>query len=73
MGTVYAEIVLKNVGDRIRVQDGVISGQEVRETSVRACVDTGGWTLVINEDIRKQLGLTLIGTNHSTLTDPPRG
>jgi len=72
MGAVYTEIVLKNVGDRIRVQAGVITEQEVHEISVRACVDTGAWTLVINEEIRKKLGLIITGTNHSTLADGTR-
>jgi clan AA aspartic protease len=72
MGSVYTEIVLKNVGDRIRVQAGLITEQEVHEISVRACVDTGAWTLVINEEIRKKLGLAITGTNHSTLADGTR-
>jgi clan AA aspartic protease len=69
MGTVYTEITLKNVGDLMRAQDGVISEQEVHEITVRACVDAGAWTLVINEDICKKLRLGIKGIRRSTLAD----
>jgi clan AA aspartic protease len=72
MGLVYTEIVLRNVGDQIRVQTGVITEQEVHEIKVRACVDTGAWTLVINEEMRIKLGLGIAGKNHSTLADGTR-
>ena len=31
--------------------------------------DTGAWTLVINEDVREKLGLTIQGSSISTLAD----
>jgi predicted aspartyl protease len=31
--------------------------------------DTGAWTLVINEDTRRQLGLAIAETSQSTLAD----
>ncbi|GHU03287.1 hypothetical protein FACS1894147_06930 [Spirochaetia bacterium] len=57
MGQVYEEITLKNVGDVSAANRGYIKEPEIRETTVRALVDTGAITLVINETMRKQLGL----------------
>ncbi|MDR1625671.1 MAG: retropepsin-like domain-containing protein, partial [Spirochaetia bacterium] len=57
MGTVYAEITVKNTGDGIKARDGIIPEQEVRGTTLRALVDTGAGTLVINEAVRQKLGL----------------
>jgi clan AA aspartic protease len=67
MGTVYADITLKNVGDVINVRRGYIKEGEVRETTVRALVDTGAGTLVINEEIREKLGLTIQGLRGASL------
>ena len=69
MGMVYTEITLKNaldVGDRER---GYMKEQEVRQTTVRAVVDTGALTLVINENLCQQLGLGLRGTRQATLAN----
>jgi predicted aspartyl protease len=52
MGTVYAEITLKNTGDSIKARDGILAAEKVRGTTVRALVDTGAGTLVINEAVR---------------------
>ncbi|MCL2006460.1 MAG: clan AA aspartic protease [Treponema sp.] len=57
MGNVYAEITLKNAGDLVRVKDGYLEENKIRETTVNALVDTGAGTLVINEAIREELGL----------------
>ncbi|GHT73812.1 hypothetical protein FACS1894124_2750 [Spirochaetia bacterium] len=52
MGITYTDITLKNAGDAVRLQDGHINEKQVRRTTVRAMVDTGTGSLVINEDIR---------------------
>ena len=57
MGTVYAEITLKNAGDVTSFQRGHIMEKEIREVTVRALVDTGAGTLVINEEVMRRLGL----------------
>ncbi|MDR0402390.1 MAG: retroviral-like aspartic protease family protein [Treponema sp.] len=72
MGTVYAEITLKNAGDKIRVRDGTILEKDVRGTTVRALVDTGAGTLVINEAVRQQLGLEITGLRGAELADGAR-
>ncbi|MDR0760933.1 MAG: retroviral-like aspartic protease family protein [Treponema sp.] len=69
MGTVYAEITLKNSGDIIKARDGIIPEKEVRRTFVRALVDTGAGTLVINEAVRRQLGLEIRGLRSAELAD----
>jgi clan AA aspartic protease len=57
MGTVYTNITLRNAGDVVNVQRGLIAEKEVRELSLRALVDTGAGTLVISEEVMQRLGL----------------
>jgi clan AA aspartic protease len=59
MGTVFAEITIKNVADETRVQEGLIGEQEIRSVTVTSVVDTGAWSLVINEELREKLGLRI--------------
>ncbi|GHV73710.1 hypothetical protein AGMMS49940_10120 [Spirochaetia bacterium] len=66
MGQVYEEITLKNMGDVSAVNRGYITEPKIRETTVRALVDTGAITLVINETMRKQLGLEIQEQNEAT-------
>jgi clan AA aspartic protease len=67
MGAVFAEITLKNGSDLVRLQDGNISDKDVRSITINALVDTGAVTLVINEDIRRQLGLAVEGARTASL------
>ena len=69
MGFVHAQITLKNAGDVINVQRGIIKEQEIRQTTVSAMVDTGAATLVINEELRLQLGLRIQGERPATLAN----
>jgi len=57
MGTVHAEITLKNMADEIRVKDGHLRKEDVRAVTVNAVVDTGAASLVINEELCQFLGL----------------
>ena len=61
MGMVYADIILKNANDVINAGNGLIEDREIRETAVRALVDTGATTLIISEEIREKLGLKVKG------------
>ncbi|MDR1948798.1 MAG: aspartyl protease family protein [Spirochaetaceae bacterium] len=72
MGVVYAEIILKNAADVASVQRGYITEKEVRAVTVRAMVDTGCGTLVINEEVRNALGLTIEGLRGGTLANGVR-
>jgi clan AA aspartic protease len=72
MGLIYADITLKNAIDVANARSGIIKEQEIRETEVKALVDTGAWTLVINEAIREKLGLQITETEPGTLADGTR-
>jgi clan AA aspartic protease len=67
MGKVFAEITVKNNGDLVRVQDGVIQERDVRSVTVTAIVDTGAMTLVISEEMRQRLGLAVEETRVANL------
>ncbi|MDR0568366.1 MAG: aspartyl protease family protein [Spirochaetaceae bacterium] len=69
MSTFNEEITLVNVRDRALAFHGVIASSEIRSLTVEACVDTGAWNLVLNEDVRARLGLELDGSEFSTLAD----
>jgi len=69
MGLVHAEIILRNAGDVTNVKRGYIKEPEIRQTAVTAMVDTGAATLVVNEAIRRQLGLTIESTYVAELAD----
>ena len=69
MSLVQTEITLKNANDLMAVRCGYIKETEVRQITVPALVDTGAWTLVINEATREKLGLELLGTESGTLAD----
>jgi clan AA aspartic protease len=69
MGTVYAEVTLKNATDVNNIQRGYVTEQEVRQTTLRALVDTGAGTLVINEAVRQKLGLHITGLRRAELAD----
>jgi clan AA aspartic protease len=67
MGETRVDITLKNVTDEIRFKDGRISDKEIRSVEVRALVDTGAVSIVINEDICQKLGLQIEGMRFATL------
>jgi len=67
MGEVNVEITLKNSADLAMVRIGEMPEQNVRSVTVNAVVDTGAMTLVIGEDLRKELGLAVIETRTATL------
>ena len=59
MGTVYAEITLKNVADEVKFREGLIGEQDIRTLTVTSVVDTGAGSLVINEELCQKLGLVI--------------
>jgi len=69
MSVVYTEITLKNMMDVGDVKRGNIKADEVRQMTVQAVVDTGAWTMVINEEIRNKLGLLDTGFGEANLAD----
>jgi len=67
MGETRVDITLKNISDETRFKDGLISEKEIRSVEVRALVDTGAVSIVINEDICQKLGLQIDGMRFATL------
>jgi len=66
---VYTDLTLKNAVDIGDAKRGLIKADEVRQMTVQAMVDTGAWTIVINEEIRDKLGLLDQGYGEATLAD----
>ena len=69
MGMIHAEITLKNAIDVANARSGLIKEQDVRQIAVQALVDTGAWTLIINEEIREKLGVEATRTEMGALPD----
>jgi clan AA aspartic protease len=72
MGMVQAEITLKNVFDVGNAREGLIGEDEVRSVTVNAVVDTGAYTIVINEELRQKLGLAKLEERSAKLADGKR-
>jgi clan AA aspartic protease len=69
MSIVYTELTLKNEIDTAFAEKGYIKENEVRQMTVQAIVDTGAWTLVINNETREKLGLRDKVLGVATLAD----
>ena len=61
MGTVYVELTLKNEWDVGQAANGFIKEDEIRTITVTAIVDTGSYSLMIDEQTAKKLGLGITG------------
>jgi predicted aspartyl protease len=59
MSAFREEITLENSTDATNAVNGLIKESEVRRLTVNAMVDSGAWTLVINEETRVRLGLEI--------------
>jgi len=69
MRIVKTEITLKNAIDVGAYMRGIIKELEIHQTVVQAVVDTGAMTLVIDDQLRQQLGLRTVGTKQATLAN----
>jgi clan AA aspartic protease len=67
MSVVQTEITLVNIWDQHDAERGLMPQEQVRRLTVNAVVDTGAWTLVINEKTREKLGLKVEETRESTV------
>ena len=67
MGNVYAEITIKNGADVTNVGRGIIPVEDVRSITVSALVDTGATSVIIPEDMRQKLGLSVVETRTANL------
>jgi predicted aspartyl protease len=69
MSTFTEKITLANARDTGNASEGIIPETKIRRLSVDAMVDTGAWTLVINENTRAALGLKIVETTESSLAN----
>ena len=69
MSVVYTELTLVNDVDTCNVELGYIKENEIRQMTVQAIVDTGAWTIVINNETREKLGLHDKGCGEAILAD----
>lgn len=69
MGLVYAEIDLFNGGDVYLNRIKQLAEDKIRQIRVNSLVDSGSYVLVINENIKNQLGLPVIEKQIATLAD----
>jgi len=72
MGTVHAEITLKNAKDEGKALDGLIKEEDVRAATVQAVVDTGAMSLVITEELCQKLGLAVKGEKVARIANGQR-
>ena len=69
MGSVYADIDLKNTNDADNAEAGLVDSSKVRRHSLRALVDTGAVLLVLPEDVVDHLGLKRRGKTVVSFAD----
>ena len=72
MGTVHADITLKNAADNANYERGLIKEEDVRSVTVSAVVDTGAMSLVISEELRQKLGLNVKGEKMALVANGQR-
>jgi clan AA aspartic protease len=72
MGTVYAELKLRNIDDIALVNRGYLKSEEVRTVTVTAIVDTGAYSLMIDEETCQKLGLEKTGEQKIRIADGNR-
>ena len=69
MGSVFTEVTLKNSRDVNNAGCGIGNESEIHQKTVKALVDTGAFTLVINEELRRELGLNITGKKKVALAN----
>jgi clan AA aspartic protease len=61
MGRVTVELRVRNAGDRVLAERGLMPADQVRATSIKGVVDTGAAMLVLPESVARQLGFPRSG------------
>lgn len=69
MGLIRTEIELINSVDLALARKGQLKKKEVKRIEVEALVDTGAYMLVINENVKRQLDLEVLGKETALLAD----
>jgi len=69
MGLIRAEIELISSDDLAYARKGDIKLTDIKRIKIKALVDSGAYMLVINENIKRQLGLGVLGKETALLAD----
>jgi clan AA aspartic protease len=69
MGLVYAEIELISGDDLALFRRGFLPEEQIKHMKVSMLVDTGAYTMVINEHIKEQLDLPILAEKTARLAD----
>ncbi|KAK3582172.1 hypothetical protein CHS0354_023706 [Potamilus streckersoni] len=69
MGLTYAKFKLTNAEDIGIASRNLMSEQDVRSMTTDILIDTGAFMMVINENVREQLGLRIINKKTVELAD----
>jgi len=69
MGYVNTQVTLKNFRDVFNAKKGNLPEDKIRQTTVDVMVETGTFTLIINEPLFQQLGLDVIDEREITLAN----
>ena len=72
MGTVYAELALRNLEDVTLSKQGFLKPENIRTTAVTAIVDTGAYSLMIDEQTMQKLGLDTTGEQRIRIANGER-
>jgi predicted aspartyl protease len=72
MGTVYADLTLRNEWDVGQAANGFIKEDEIRTVKVTAIVDTGSYSLMIDEQTAQKLGLGITGEQRIRIANGER-
>ena len=69
MGFVYADITILNAADEVAFKKGLVAEEDVKKVNVKAMVDSGAVTLIINDAIAGQLDLETLDNVDVELAD----
>jgi clan AA aspartic protease len=69
MGHSYADIELISVDDLVLHRHGFLPEDRIKRMRVTALVDSGAYMLVVNEHIKQQLDLPVLGETTALLAD----
>jgi clan AA aspartic protease len=72
MGLVYADIELISGDDIVLHRRGFLPKEKIKQTTVKALVDSGAYMLAINEHIKAQLDLPILERKEAELADGSR-
>ncbi len=72
MGLIRTEIELVSSDDLALLRHGYLAAHEVKRAKVTALVDSGAYMLAINEQLKTQLDLAVLGNQIAELADGSR-